>query len=244
MRSMILNENFPVYTTDTKYSIRQTADVETLYKLIDILVRYKHLDMQPQPQGSNTAESLAMAKKSLLGEAEQCLSITETPQLYKDIEKLCVLCKTAASNSAKLDDENDRVQVIRDVREKVLSHRPQNTSDFSSTIYAIAGMDNSDLGETQFKTIVHRFCSRDSHPSVKGFRALSLLVEGNFRLLEDELRDKLNVEFKSLDGEGEKRLLSDHHHENRMNSLKKGVYYASCSIVASVITYAITVAMM
>jgi hypothetical protein len=206
----------PRYTAATDFKLQEVADAETLYKLVDILVRHKHLELQEQQQqqqgsglgrgeGEGEGKRLAVARGALDREAAESLRVTDVSGLYKDIEKLCVLRKavseTAAANTtssttglgvagggeAKTNTKTAvLVSVARDVQAKLLSHHCPQPFNKSSS-FSFFG-DNSAASRELFERAVSARCDRDSPPAVRGHRAISLLVQDSSgELTQDSL---------------------------------------------------------
>ena len=257
--------DLPVYGSGTDYKLKEVADVENLYQLIDMLVRHKHLDMEQQRQqqrhaggggrggGPGDEERLAAARAALEQEAAASLQLTDVAGLYKEVEKLCTLRKAEARPDAKettaattagagavpavevrpLHESRDRALLVQEVSSKLLAHRPQSSAESTSVLSSLFGGEAaSSATEQRFLRAVHRRCERESPAPVKGHRAVTLLSQQNhLRLLEEELAEKLSYVIAPLGRAEEEQFISEHRHENRMNTVRQGLNVLKYSLL-------------
>jgi hypothetical protein len=228
----------PKYKKDFVYHLEEVADAEVLYKLVDTLVRYKYLESKQVELGK---EHFAAAMEVLNKDALESLGVKNVASLSKEVEKLCVLKKAVERDiprgedgSAMKQQQEVRTQVMKDVENKLLSHRPEHTG---SSTFSFFG-DSSNLTTKSFQREINAPCKRSSHPKVKGYRAISLLSYESIDILEDELQQKLGYVIQPLlEKKDEENFIAEHHYEKRMEFIQKSLYYLSYSIVPLVGCY-------
>jgi len=233
----------PKFNKDSDYSLQEVADAEALFQLTDVLVRYKHLELQ-QLAGVRK-EEVALAMEELKLHALQSLDVKNIASLSKEIEKLCVLSKAVDADDCSGDDgdasvreaaRRDRATVMADVADKVKKHRPEHKDSSSFSFFG----DYSSVSAEAFHRAVSTPCRRDSHAKVKGHRAISLLAHDSIGILENELQEKIGYVIKPLqDKDEERKFISNHHYEKRLDSIQQGLWILSYSILPIVGCYAL-----